>query len=191
MRIIAGHLRGRRLEAPATPLTRPTGDRVRESLFNVLGNLLGERDLSYASCRFLDAFAGSGALGLEAYSRGVPEGAFIEQNVTAFSTLIHNLQSVGAAHLKAYRRDTCDPGKPHGTFNLIFLDPPYGKGLVRRSLRALERNQWIDEKAILVVEMGAEEEAPPLEGYFCLDRRVYGAAQILFYSAGMDETATS
>ncbi|MBA4750597.1 MAG: 16S rRNA (guanine(966)-N(2))-methyltransferase RsmD, partial [Alphaproteobacteria bacterium] len=172
------------------PLTRPTGDRVRESLFNVLGNLLGERDLSYASCRFLDAFAGSGALGLEAYSRGVPEGAFIEQNVTAFSTLLLNLQSIGAAHLKAYRRDTCDPGKPHGTFNLIFLDPPYGKGLVRRALRALQRNQWIDEKAILVVEMGAEEEAAPLDGYVCLDRRVYGAAQLLFYSNGVEDASS-
>jgi 16S rRNA (guanine(966)-N(2))-methyltransferase RsmD len=183
MRIIAGRWRGRRITAPSTHLTRPTADRVRESLFNVIASLLKNQERSFEDCRVLDVFAGSGALGFEAISRGAPSGAFIEQNVDAFTNLLENIQHLKAEELlPAYRRDACDPGKPHGTFNMIFLDPPYGKGLAPRAVKALERMGWIAPDALIIVETGSTEEECTLEGFACLDRRLYGSAQLLIFA---------
>lgn len=192
MRIIAGRWRGRRIAAPGTHLTRPTADRVRESLFNVIASILKNEGRTFEDFRVLDVFAGSGALGFEAISRGAPSGAFIEQNVEAFTTLLENIQHLKAQDiLPAYRRDACDPGKPHGTFNMIFLDPPYGKGLAPRAAKALERMGWIASDALFIVELGSLEEEFNLEGFVRLDRRVYGNTQLLIFARTQVENKVS
>lgn len=192
MRIIAGRWRGRRIAAPSTHLTRPTADRVRESLFNVIASLLKNEERTFEDFRVLDVFAGSGALGFEAISRGALSGAFIEQNVEAFTTLLENIEHLNAQEiLPAYRRDACDPGKPHGTFNMIFLDPPYGKGLAPRATTALARMGWIAPDALVIVELGALEEECALEGFVCLDRRIYGSAQLLIFARAQVDNEVS
>lgn len=187
LRIISGHARGRKIEAPSTSLTRPTSDKVRGAIFSIVASRLAKDERSFETCTVLDVFAGSGALGLEAFSRGAQGGAFIEQNPEAFRTLVDNITHLGASDWHAYRRDACDPGKPHGTFNLIFLDPPYGKNLVPRSIRALERLGWLAEDALLVVEVGADEAPPRIDGFTCLDSRVLGACSLYLFTRSQEE----
>lgn len=171
MRIIGGEWRGRRLAAvgkgDAAAHLRPTTDRVRESIFNLLIN--GGHGDPITDARVLDVFAGTGALGLEALSRGAAAATFVEQGRKSLTILRENIALLEAkAHV--ITRDARRPGQgtPH---DLIFLDPPYGTGLGALAITALRTNGWIAPDALIVWE----DSAPPrLEGLTQVDQRKYG-----------------
>ena len=180
MRIVAGRFRGAQIEAPKGLLTRPTSDRVRESLFNVLEH--GAPSFEFEGARVIDLFAGSGALGLEAISRGARFCLFVEEESGARAAIRRNVEALGLTGAsKIWRRDATHLGQ-RGTlqvFDLAFLDPPYGQGLAERALAALMEGAWLRAGAIVVVEerAGSIIELPArLEQ---LDIRIYGDTQIL------------
>lgn len=185
MRIVGGAFRGRALAAPAGQTTRPTSDRARESVFNVLEHAGWSPGL--AGRRVLDLFAGAGALGLEALSRGAAFALFVETDAAARGAIRENIEALGLFGLsRIHRRDATDLGaKPAGLgapFDLVFLDPPYGRGLGERALGLLGDGGWITADALAVFECGADETvATP--GFETLDERVYGAAKVLFLRA--------
>lgn len=179
MRIVAGRHRGRVLLAPEGRNTRPTADRVRESLFNILSH--GEPDLRGA--RVLDVFAGSGALGFEALSRGAGHVAFIENDTSAYAIIHANAKKMNAAEgeVAILRTDACAPAKAKAPFQFILLDPPYKSGLAKAALPALLAQGWIAEDALIVVEVAAGEPfKSPLPGWSISDERTYGAARLVF-----------
>lgn len=182
MRIVGGELRGRPLKAPPGQGTRPTSDRAREALFNILEHAPWSAGL--AGRRVLDLFAGSGALGFEALSRGATFALFVETNEAARGAIRDNIDTLGLFGVtRVHRRDATDLGvKPAGVgspFDLVFLDPPYGKGLGEAALPRLAEGAWIARAALIVFEHGAEEQ-PDTPGFEQLDRRIYGAAAISF-----------
>ena len=182
MRIVAGQFRGRNLAAPPGSATRPTSDRTRQALFNILehGGLAAEGS-PVAGSVVLDAFAGTGALGLEALSRGASTAFFFEQAPAALTCLRHNIQALGQGErCTVFAGDVLRPPRPPGPCSLVFLDPPYHKGLVPAALDQLTRIGWVGAGALVVAEIGADEDlTPPLE-YTILDKRLYGASQLLF-----------
>ncbi|MES1203814.1 MAG: 16S rRNA (guanine(966)-N(2))-methyltransferase RsmD [Pseudomonadota bacterium] len=182
MRIVGGKFKGRELRAPEGRATRPTSDRARESIFNVLAHADWAPELE--GRRVLDLFAGSGALGFEAISRGAAFALFVETDEAARGAIRENVEAMGLFGVtRIHRRDATDLGlKPAGLgapFDLVFLDPPYGKGLGERALARLREGQWITDEALAVFECGVDEtlETP---GFELLDERDYGAAKILF-----------
>jgi len=182
MRIIGGEYKGRAISAPGGRDTRPTGDRAREGVFNILAH--AEWSPGVEGRRVLDLFAGSGALGLEAMSRGASFALFVETDAGARGVIRDNIEALGLyGTTRIHRRDATDLGqKPAGLgemFDLVFLDPPYAKGLGPRALAALRAGAWIGPEALIVFECGAEEklETP---GFTRLDSRDYGAAKVLF-----------
>lgn len=185
MRIIAGRFRGRALAAigkgdPAAHL-RPTTDRVRESLFSMLsGGRFGD---PITDARVLDLFAGTGALGLEALSRGATLVTFVENGVKALALLRRNVEICDATQdITIIKRDaTRMPACTHAPFDLIFLDPPYGKGLGGKALRSAIENNWIAPGALIVWEESHPEPPPP--GYVLLDQRRYGDTHISLMEA--------
>ncbi len=179
MRIVAGKHRGRILQAPKGRDTRPTSDRTRGAVFNILEH--GIDGLELRSATVLDVFAGTGALGLEALSRGADQVTFIETGREALKCLQANIDALKEqTNTTLLKADATRP-KPCSTpCSLIFLDPPYGKGLIPKSLKALAAQNWIAPGAICVVEEGVDAEIEVPEGFEEIDRRVYGAAQILF-----------
>lgn len=182
MRIIAGRFRGKALTAvgkgDAGAALRPTTDRVRESLFNVLlGGVLGDDPITGA--RVLDLFAGTGALGLEALSRGAASVTFVDDGRKAQELITRNIALCNAgAETRLIRRNALRPGPAPQPHDLVFLDPPYGKGLGERALDAATQAGWLAEDALVVWE----EDAPmtPPEGFTVLDRRTYGGTHITF-----------
>jgi 16S rRNA (guanine966-N2)-methyltransferase len=177
MRIIAGAWKGRSLRAPEGGLTRPTADRVRQSMFDMLLHAPWGGRAVLEGARVLDAFAGTGALGLEALSRGAAEAVFLEQDRAALSCLRANVAACGAgARATVLARDALRPGKGTGK-SLIFLDPPYGRGLVQRSLNILRAEGWLLPGCLVVAEISALD--PVVEGGLILADRVHGAAHIL------------
>lgn len=182
MRIIAGRHRGRALQAPAGLATRPTAERTREALFNILEHAPWSEGL--AGKRAIDLFAGSGALGLEALSRGAAFALFVETDSAARGAIRSNIEGLQLfGETRIHRRDATDLGlKPAGLgapFDLVFADPPYRKGLLEAALPRLLEGEWITPEALVAAECAAEEEpAPP--GFERLDARVYGAAKLLF-----------
>lgn len=182
MRIVGGQHKGRAIAAPEGRDTRPTSDRARESLFNVLAH--AEWSPGIEGRRVLDLFAGSGALGLEAMSRGATFALFVETDAAARGAIRDNIETLGLfGTTRIHRRDATDLGvKPAGLgepFDLVFLDPPYHKGLGERTLAQLGDGGWITADALIVFECAADE-TPPLPGYETLSERAYGAAKILF-----------
>ncbi|MFN7709505.1 MAG: 16S rRNA (guanine(966)-N(2))-methyltransferase RsmD [Holosporales bacterium] len=182
MRIVAGSLRGFKLQAPNEKITRPTSDRARESVFNVLSTLLVDLDRDYDSLSCLDVFAGSGALGFEALSRGVQDLTLIERHPEAIAVLHANAQHL-KVEAKILRLDALKLPKAFRQFNLIFLDPPYKKGFIEPCVASLETQGWLAPGALLVIEFGAHEPPPVLahDAFHLLDDRTYGAARIQFY----------
>lgn len=185
MRIVGGKHKGRSLIAPPGGATRPTADRTRESVFNVLAHAAWSPGLE--GRRVLDLFAGSGALGLEAMSRGGAFALFVETDAAARGAIRDNIEALGLfGTTRIHRRDATDLGvKPAGLgepFDLVFLDPPYGKGLGEAALKTLAGGGWIAEDAIAVFECGAVE-TPATPGFEVLDERTYGAAKVLFLRA--------
>ncbi len=182
MRIVGGTFKGRALAAPAGRATRPTSDRAREALFNILAH--AEWSPGVEGRRVLDLFAGSGALGFEALSRGAAFALFVDTDEAARGAIRENIEALGLFGVtRLHRRSATDLGlKPAGLgapFDLVFLDPPYGKGLGEQALARLEDGQWIGPDALIVFECGADE-APQTPGFAMLDERTYGAAKILF-----------
>jgi 16S rRNA (guanine966-N2)-methyltransferase len=182
MRIVGGSLKGRAILAPGGDSTRPTGDRAREAIFNIIEHAPWSRGVRGA--RVLDLFAGSGALGFEAISRGAEFALFVETDAAARGALRDNIEALGLFGItRLHRRDATDLGaKPAGVgspFDLVFLDPPYGRELGPAALARLRPGGWIADKALIVLEVGAEE-TPAHPGFFELDCRRYGAAKVLF-----------
>lgn len=185
MRIVGGDFKGRTIVAPPGRDTRPTSDRARESIFNVLAHAPWSPGLE--GRRVLDLFAGSGALGLEAMSRGAAFALFVETDAAARGAIRDNIEALGLfGATRIHRRDATDLGtKPAGVgepFDLVFLDPPYHKGLGERALARLSAGGWIAPGAIAVFEC-AGDETPEAPGFETLDTRAYGAAKVLFLRA--------
>jgi 16S rRNA (guanine966-N2)-methyltransferase len=190
MRIVAGIWRGRALAAPPGRTTRPTADRVRQALFDMLLHAPWAGRDRVAGARVLDGFAGTGALGLEALSRGAGHCTFFETDRAALVALRGNIAACGATDAATIRMtDVTRPPRATHPCDLLFLDPPYGKGLPDRALAALEQAGWIAPNALVVIETGADE-APPdaVRGEMLAERR-HGAARITIWRAatGMPE----
>lgn len=184
MRIVAGKFRGKKLHSPETDEIRPTSDRVRESLFNILANHFGP---AFHEVRVLDLFAGTGALGLEALSRGAEHATFVDTGVEARALLRENIQDFGVAgQARMLRRDATDLGQVQRIppCNLVFLDPPYNLGLGEKALRAALDGNWIADSAIIVWEEAKAAELTIPEGLEELDRRNYGDTQIAILERG-------
>ena len=182
MRIVAGQFKGRPIKAPKTDATRPTSDRARERLCNILAHAAWAPDLEGA--RVIDLFAGSGALGLEAISRGAAFCLFVETAHAARGAIRENvdtLQLFGATRI--HRRSATDLGDlPAGLgapFDIAFMDPPYRKGLIAPCLKALPNGGWLAPGALIVAET-AEDEVLDVDGWTLLADRKIGAAQMWF-----------
>ncbi|WP_319799601.1 16S rRNA (guanine(966)-N(2))-methyltransferase RsmD [Acidisoma silvae] len=179
MRIIAGRLRGRRLEAPTGDATRPTSDRARQALFDMLMHApWAEGRLRDA--HVLDVFAGTGALGLEALSRGAARATFMENNRPALAVLRVNIAACKAEDLcRVIAADVRKP--PRGTpARFVFLDPPYGQALVPTAVASLTAAGWIAPDALIIAEIGAED-ALPTEAPLLADRN-FGAGRICIWT---------
>lgn len=186
MRITGGTLRGRNLRAPDGHGTRPTSDRVREALFNILAHHeWGPADSdALEGALVLDAFGGTGALGIEAISRGAARAVFFEKDRKALRALHENVAFFGLQDRAAIiPSDVTRPPKAHAPATLIFLDPPYRKGLIAEALTALRANGWIAPDAVIVTETAKNEEAALPAGYELLLSRTYGDTSIGFYKA--------
>ncbi|WP_322987924.1 16S rRNA (guanine(966)-N(2))-methyltransferase RsmD [Hoeflea sp.] len=174
MRIVGGEFRGRTLAAPKTQTIRPTSDRSRESLFNILSHAYPE---ALNDTRVLDLFAGTGALGLEALSRGCRAALFVESGVEGRGLIQKNIETMGLqGRARLFRRDATKLG-PSGTvspFDLVFADPPYGKGLGDRALASAARGGWIADGALVVLEEEAAAEIDPDPAFALLEDRAFG-----------------
>ena len=185
MRIAGGRLGGRMLHAPGGRATRPTADRVREAIFNILAH--GIEDFELEGARVLDLFAGSGALGLEALSRGARFALFVEDSAAARAVIRRNAEELGLlGQTKIWRRDASrlGPCAPMPPFDLAFIDPPYGKGLGEAALHSLDAGEWLKAGAVAVLEEAERAAVTPMEAFSLIDRRVYGDTQVLFLRRG-------
>jgi 16S rRNA (guanine966-N2)-methyltransferase len=180
MRVVGGRFRGRPLAGPRSNAIRPTSDRMRESLFNILAHNFGLPD---ETTRVLDLFAGTGALGLEALSRGAQSVLFMETGVEARALIRRNIESLGLTGVaRIFRRDATKPG-PAGTiapFDLVFCDPPYRKGLGETALSAVRAGGWLKPGALCVLEEAADAEIAIPDGFEQVDRREAGETQLLY-----------
>jgi 16S rRNA (guanine966-N2)-methyltransferase len=178
MRIVAGRHRGRRLAAPAGSIARPTADRARQALFNILAHADG---LTLAGARVVDSFAGTGALGLEALSQGAAHACFIERHPAALAALEANIAALGEAERTTIiRADATRPPAAAQACTLALLDPPYHSDLAGPCLTALAGGGWLADGALAVVEVAAREPFAPPAGFAIVDERSYGAARLVF-----------
>jgi 16S rRNA (guanine966-N2)-methyltransferase len=181
MRIVGGEFRGRPLATPKSSAIRPTSDRTRESLFNILAHGYGDviRD-----GRVLDLFAGTGAFGIEALSRGAKAALFVENSAEGRALIQANIEAFGLqGKARIMRRDATSLG-PAGRvepFNLVFADPPYAKGLGEKALGEAIRGGWIARDGLVLLEERAEIEIVPPSSLFPLELRVFGETAIRFY----------
>lgn len=180
MRIVAGRFRGRALRAPSGRVTRPTADRVRQALFDMLMHApWAGRDV-VEGAQVIDGFAGTGALGLEALSRGAAAALFIESDRTALSALRDNIAACAAqpvTQVRAWNMTRLPPRGGAAPAGLVFLDPPYGRDLPAAALASLGRGGWIAPGALLIVETAADE-TPPVAPERLLAQREHGAARL-------------
>src|SRR6478752_6892290 len=180
MRVVGGRLRGRNIGSPSSNDIRPTQDRLREALFNIL---MHAYDNPIDGARVLDLFAGTGALGIEAVSRGAAFALFIDNGAEARALLRNNVEALALGGVtKVYRRDATDLGPAHPVepFALAFLDPPYGKGLAEKSLASLRDGGWLTPGALLVVEEAKAAAFTAPEGFEELERRAYDDTEFVF-----------
>ncbi|MFG1288025.1 16S rRNA (guanine(966)-N(2))-methyltransferase RsmD [Xanthobacter versatilis] len=179
MRIVGGRLKGRALKGPSSSATRPTSDRLRESLFNMLAHAYGD---PCDGARVLDLFAGTGALGIEALSRGARFTLFVEEAAEARGLIRDNVEALGLTGVtKVFRRDATrlgdmGPGEPHG---LVFCDPPYGKGLAEQALASAVTGGWLAPDALVVVEERTGLFTGP-DGFREIERRAYDESELIF-----------
>jgi 16S rRNA (guanine966-N2)-methyltransferase len=183
MRIVGGKLKGRVLQGPASNAIRPTSDRLRETIFNILAH--GYAD-PVAGARVLDLFAGTGAMAFEAFSRGASHITLVDKSSEAIAVIRANLEALGlTGSAQVLRRDATrlGPSPEAEPFGLAFLDPPYGTGLVGPVLDALRSGHWLARAALVVVEeaKGAEISLP--DGFCLIEARTYAETQVLFLRA--------
>jgi len=185
MRIVGGRHRGRRLLAPPGEAVRPTSDRAREALFNILSHgKYATAGPPFAGARVLDAFAGTAAVGLEALSRGASAAVFIERDPAALDALRRNIASLGeAGRASVLAIDATQPPRSAEPCALAFLDPPYQSGLAAPALAALAEAGWLGRLALAVVELAAREAFAAPAGFSLIEERVYGAARLVFLRA--------
>jgi 16S rRNA (guanine966-N2)-methyltransferase len=179
MRIVGGRLRGRNLSAPKSQAIRPTADRLRESLFNILAH---GYDDPIADARVLDLFAGTGALGLEAISRGAAFTLFIDDGAEARALMRDNVETLGLGGVtRIFRRDATKlgPAHPIEPFTLVFLDPPYGKSLAEQALISAREGGWMAPEALIVVEEETGAFTLPA-GFEHIERRSYDDTELSF-----------
>lgn len=181
LRIVGGRHRGRAIATPEGEATRPTAARAREALFNILAHASWRDDGTspLIEARVLDAFAGSGALGLEALSRGAAHATFLDNDAAAIRIIGENLRKLGdAGAAKVVRADATRPPPSRQACDLAFLDPPYRSGLAAPALAALAEAGWLAASAIATVELGSTEDLVLPAGFEQIDERRYGAAKI-------------
>lgn len=180
MRVVGGRLRSRPLAAPKSQAVRPTADRLREALFNIL---IHSYDDPVNGARVLDLFAGTGALGIEAVSRGAAFTLFVDDGAEARALLRNNVETLGLGGVtRIFRRDATKLGSAHPLepFSVIFLDPPYGKGLAERALLSAREGGWLTPDALIVVEEATEAAFAAPAGFDELERRQYDATEFVF-----------
>lgn len=181
MRIVAGKHRGRRIAAPPGKAVRPTSERAREALFNILAHGRFASAPAFEDARVLDVFAGTGAFGLEALSRGACFATFIENDRDARETLAANIKTLGeGARTRLLVADATTPPRADGPYDLVFLDPPYRSGLAAPALEALSRIGWLGPEALVIVELAAREDFEAPAGFDLLEERRYGAGRLVF-----------
>lgn len=183
MRIIAGRFKGTALATPRSDATRPTSDRLRETIFNILAHGVG---VDLDGVRVLDLFAGTGALGFEAVSRGARHVTFVEEAVEPRGLIRRNMETLGLNGVaKILRRDATKLG-PAGTiepFDLVFADPPYDKGMGELALASAREGGWLASGAICVLEERANAVIAIPQGFELIDQRSAGDSQVLFLKA--------
>ena len=180
MRIVAGRFRGRAIAGPSTPAIRPTSDRLRETIFNILEHAYGD---PIADARVLDLFAGTGAMGFEALSRGAAFCLFVDQGAEARSLIRGSIEAFGCGgETRLFRRDATKLGevKPLAPFSLVFCDPPYGRGFAPRALASALEGGFIADNAVIVVEETKTTEFAVPTGFRESERRVYGDTVVVF-----------
>jgi len=180
MRVVGGRLRGRTLAGPKSQAIRPTADRLRESLFNVLVHAYGD---PIGGARVLDLFAGTGALGIEALSRGAAFALFVDESAEARALLRENVTALGLGGVsRIFRRDAArlGPAHPVEPFALAFLDPPYGQNLAAKGLASAREGGWLVPDALILVEEATKSQFAAPEGFTELERRAYDDTQIIF-----------
>lgn len=185
MRIVGGKFKGHAIHGPSSTATRPTSDRVRESIFNILAHGIEGFDLEGA--RVMDLFAGTGALGLEALSRGAKFCQFVEEGTEARGVIRRNADALGAIGLcKIWRRDATKlgPCAPQSPFDLVFADPPYNKGMGEKAMASLVEGGWLAPSAVVVLEEAERATVAEVAGLTRTDSRVYGDTTVYFFRAG-------
>jgi 16S rRNA (guanine966-N2)-methyltransferase len=184
VRIVSGEFRGKALVTPTGDATRPTSDRARQAIFNILEHAAWSQGVR--GRRVIDLFAGSGALGFEALSRGADFCLFVETNEAARGAIRDNVENLGGlfGKTRVHRRDATDlgvkPGADGPAFDLVFLDPPYAKGFGEIALAKLAEGGWLAPGAVVVFERGVSEGALDVPEFTVLDARDYGAARVNF-----------
>jgi 16S rRNA (guanine966-N2)-methyltransferase len=183
MRVVGGRLRSRAIAGPKSDAVRPTSDRLREALFNILTHAYGD---PVTRARVLDLFAGTGALGIEALSRGAAYALFVDEGVEARALLRQNTETLGLGGVtRIFRRDATrlGPAHPLEPFDLAFADPPYGKGLAEKALVAAREGGWLKPEALVIVEESADAGFTAPEGFEELERRKYDDTEFVFLRA--------
>jgi 16S rRNA (guanine966-N2)-methyltransferase len=184
MRIVSGQYRGKAIVTPPGDTTRPTSDRARQAVFNILEHAAWAPELHGA--RVLDLFAGSGALGLEAISRGAAFCLFVETDDAARGAIRENVDAFSLfGQTRVHRRDAADlgarPSSAGAPFTIAFLDPPYARGLGEKAMAEMIAGDWLAPGAVVMFERGRDEPDPAPEGFERLDARDYGAARVWFF----------
>ncbi len=180
MRIVGGRLGGRTLASPRSQAIRPTADRLRESLFNILVHGYGD---PVGGVRVLDLFAGTGALGIEAISRGAAFALFVDDGAQARALLRENIAALAlGGATRIFRRDATrlGPAHPLEPFSLVFLDPPYGKGLAEKALASARDGGWLASGALIVVEEATDAKFTAPAGFEEIERRQYDDTEVVF-----------
>jgi 16S rRNA (guanine966-N2)-methyltransferase len=182
MRITGGRLRRRSLVAPEDARVRPTSDKVRQAIFNILEHNDFGGGFTLQGARVGDLFAGTGAMGIEALSRGAAFCALIDDAAESRALIRQNVEALGLTGVtKIWRRDATALGKATEPYDLIFLDPPYRKGLIASALVSLRDGGWLAPNALIVAEMAEDEDVPPTDGFHVLDRRTYGDTRVVLF----------
>ncbi len=192
MRIVSGRFGGRALKAPGDARLRPTSDKVRQAVFNILEHRDLASGFAIEGARVVDLFAGTGALGLEALSRGARYCLFIDDAAESRALIRDNVEALGLTGAsKIWRRDASKLGQLDtlAPFDLAFLDPPYRKGLVAPALEGLASGGWLNESALAVVELAEDETIPAVPGFAPLDDRIYGDTRVGFLRHGHPDQA--
>lgn len=180
MRIVGGKFRGRTLKGPSSQAVRPTSDRLREALFNILAHAYED---AADGARAIDLFAGTGALGIEALSRGGTFALFVDDSPEGRALVRENTEALGLGGVsKIFRRDATKlgPMPPQEKFTLAFLDPPYNKGLAPLALSSLRDGGWLADGALCVVEESSDAPFAAPDGYEMLETREYGDTRVMF-----------